>query len=72
MKLVLMIADGLNLMSYFVATPFLRILATFAPMAPLPAMIMSQNLKGIHCHVQISFGSANKLNLGPMRVDCLP
>ena len=47
MKQVLMIVDGLNLKSFLAATPYLTIRATFAPMAPLPAMIMSLNMQGI-------------------------
>jgi hypothetical protein len=45
MKLVPMIADGLKLMSFNAATPYLKIRASYAPMVPLPAMIMSQNMQ---------------------------
>jgi hypothetical protein len=71
MKLVPMIADGLNLMSFNAATPYLKIRASFARTVPLLEMIMSQNIERILQHVQISLGMPQISKLGPMRVDCM-
>ena len=45
MKLAPTIAVCLNLKSLIAATKKLTILATFAPMVPLPAMSRSQNMQ---------------------------
>jgi hypothetical protein len=72
MELVPRIAHFLKSRRFFVATTNLRICALFARTVPLPAMIMSQNMKGVVVsHVHNSSRFPKILNLGPVHADIM-